>query len=397
MVRLACLALSGLLLAAGATDAQHRRDATAVCVLRAPGSTDAKGEVWFCNGDGGASVTVVLEGLEPEALFEATLHQLGDMAAADGSTFGGVFKAGEQQTGALGPIRVQGDGRAREGYGMFGVTVQDVLGRGITLRAKRGKTPLLLGVVGLAVDTTPPTLTLARPPEVSDGVALVVCYAADDRALGRVHCEGQEATRRAVRGKVEFAFRLPTRAGANSVEVRAHDGACNVTSLQVSWAQDDSPPVITILAPRAGSQLNGNPVNVVATVVDENLASVTIGGEAATQDAKGRWRRAIQAKHGANTVPVTATDTLGNTATVNATFAYDGTPPGIKAEAVIVVEGKVDDLKASLTVNGVPVEFNRTTGRYTAKVKADPQDPGRVTVVATDEHGNRTTEVRRLR
>ncbi|MEZ6184812.1 MAG: hypothetical protein R3F62_07365 [Planctomycetota bacterium] len=69
----------------------------------------------------------------------------------------------------------------------------------------------------------------------------------------------------------------------------------------------------------------------------------------------------------------------------------------MQADAVIVVEGKVDDLSATLTINGQPVRFDPKTGAYAARVKADPQNPNRVTIVATDEYGNRTTEVRTLR
>jgi hypothetical protein len=62
-----------------------------------------------------------------------------------------------------------------------------------------------------------------------------------------------------------------------------------------------------------------------------------------------------------------------------------------------VVEGRVDDLSCTLTINGHPVQYDRQTGRYSARIPADPQNPGRVTVIATDEFGNSTTEVRRLR
>ena len=177
----------------------------------------------------------------------------------------------------------------------------------------------------------------------------------------------------------------------------ATDGAGNVREVPVEWELDATAPVIQVLAPRPGSQLNANPVNVVVTVEDPNLAAVTIGGQPAERDPKGRWRRAVQGKDGANHVAVSAVDRFGNKAEVDVAFTFDSTPPGVEAEVVIVVEGKVDDLSATLTINGQPVRFDPQTGRYSARVKADPQDAGKVTIVAVDASGNRTTEVRKLR
>ena len=41
--------------------------------------------------------------------------------------------------------------------------------------------------------------------------------------------------------------------------------------------------------------------------------------------------------------------------------------------------------------------FDKTTGKYSVRVTPDPQNPGRVTIVATDEYGNQTVETRNVR
>lgn len=173
----------------------------------------------------------------------------------------------------------------------------------------------------------------------------------------------------------------------------------------VGLAADASPPAITLLAPKEGSKLNRNPVNVVCTVTDDvGVASVTIGGVAAQPDPAGqspggggRWKAALTARPGANRVEVVATDVGGNTVSAAVSFAFNDKPPEVKADATILVEGKVDDLTCTLTVNGQPVAYDKASGAWTARVTADPSDPRKITVVATDEYGNARTEVRQLR
>jgi len=162
---------------------------------------------------------------------------------------------------------------------------------------------------------------------------------------------------------------------------------------------DTTPPRIRILAPSAGTTLNGNPVNVVAEVTDagSGVRRVAISGRDATRDDRGRWRGQVRARDGGNRVRVEAWDEAGNRAEAAVDFQFDATPPGVEGEARILVEGTVDDLDCSLTINGVSVEYDEQTGRYSARVPPDPDDPGKVTIVAIDEFGNRTVEVRDVR
>lgn len=162
---------------------------------------------------------------------------------------------------------------------------------------------------------------------------------------------------------------------------------------------DTQPPTIRILAPKSGQRINAAPVNVAATVIDNDRVSrVTINGVEAAQDPQGRYRARIsKPNEGKNGVRVEAWDASGNHAVATCEFVFDSRAPEVEADATILVEGKVDDLECTLTINGVPVEFDRQTGAYSVRVPADPQDPGRVVIVATDAFGNKTTEVRRVR
>ncbi len=214
-------------------------------------------------------------------------------------------------------------------------------------------------------------------------------------AKGAAHLEGvaRGLTLGGVRGLLGRALTLHAQGPPGG------PGPCLALGV-VGLAADATPPVVTLLAPKEGARINRNPVNVVVTVTDDvGVASVTIGGQPAQPDpaAPGRWKAAITARAGQNRVEVVATDVGGNSATGAASFLFNDKPPEVKAEATILVEGKVDDLTCVLTVNGQPVTYDKATGAWTARVTADPSDPRKVTVVATDEYGNARTELRQLR
>ncbi len=162
--------------------------------------------------------------------------------------------------------------------------------------------------------------------------------------------------------------------------------------------RDATPPVITILSPKEGATLNGNPINVVCQVTDQGgqVARVQIAGRDATRDDRGNWRGQVRANEGGNRVRVEAWDAAGNRAEASVTFAYDSTPPQVEAQATLLVEGQVDDLTCTLTINGQPVQYDKQTGRYSVRVAPDPKNPGAVTIVVTDEYGNQRVENRRV-
>jgi curli biogenesis system outer membrane secretion channel CsgG len=161
---------------------------------------------------------------------------------------------------------------------------------------------------------------------------------------------------------------------------------------------DTSAPRIIVLAPREGAVLNSSPINVVCDVSDDRgVTRVAIAGRDATRDEKGRYRGQVLPNEGGNLVRIEAWDAAGNCGRAEVRFNYDSTPPEVDADATILVEGKVDDLSCTLNINGVSVQYDRSTGQYSVRVPADPSDAGKITIVATDEFGNKTTEVRRVR
>lgn len=162
--------------------------------------------------------------------------------------------------------------------------------------------------------------------------------------------------------------------------------------------RDNTPPRITVLAPKEGQTLSSNPINVVCEVTDDKgVARVSIAGRDATRDDRGRWKGPVKANEGGNRVRIEAWDEAGNKAEAQVTFNFDETPPAVEAEASILVEGKVDDLSCTLTINGAPVQYDKQTGKYSVRVNRDPNNPEIVTIVAEDEFGNKKTETRRVK
>lgn len=162
--------------------------------------------------------------------------------------------------------------------------------------------------------------------------------------------------------------------------------------------RDVTAPQVVILSPKEGSTISSNPVNVVCQVTDQGgqVARVAIAGRDATRDDRGNWRGQVRANEGGNRVRVEAWDAAGNRAEVNVTFAFDSTPPTVQADAKLTVEGQVDDLTCTLTINGQTVAYDKATGRYSVRVTPDPQNPTVVTIVVTDEYGNQRVENRRI-
>ncbi len=192
--------------------------------------------------------------------------------------------------------------------------------------------------------------------------------------------------------------------GENRVRAEAWDASGNKTQVFSTFTfrpappPDIEPPVVKILAPRKGQRINSAPVQVVVQVSDEGgVGRVQVNGVDAELDAKGNYRvRIDRPSTGRNPVRVLASDQAGNREIAETSFVFDSTAPEVQASASILVEGTVDDLGATLTINGAPVEFDRSTGKYSVRVRPNPEDPGKILIVATDEFGNQSREVRKV-
>lgn len=252
-----------------------------------------------------------------------------------------------------------------------------------------------------APDRLPPSLEILSPKAgalLSSPQVEVRLRASDDRGLREVLVGETAATQRGE----EWVATVTLREGEQTLTAIARDAAGNGTrkEVRVRFERPDTvAPVLTLLAPKAKSSLTNAPVIVVVDAKDERgVTRVEINGAQAQRDAQGRWRVQITSpREGANALQISARDAAGNEATLNATFHFDSTPPEVEANAGLTVKGVMKDLSATLTINGVKVDYDKTTGAYEARVPPHPDHPGKIVIVAVDEFGNKSERVENVR
>ncbi|MGE0708170.1 MAG: hypothetical protein AB7N76_00890 [Planctomycetota bacterium] len=286
---------------------------------------------------------------------------------------------------------------AREGKNQLHVVATDAQGRRGEARSSFDYTP---------PDRGAPVVRILQPRDgavVAEAAVELVFEVQDDRRVSQVFLGGQALTRPAGADQRTWSQRLQValREGRNELRIEARDPAGNVGRADVTItreAPDVLPPTLTLLAPAPGRPVTQAPVIVVVEAKDDRgVAWVKVNGAAATKDAQGRWRvRISKPLDGANALAVEAADAAGNRARLDGTFTFDSTPPVVEAEATLTVTGKVDDLKATLTINGVAVKFDPKTGEYSVRVPPHPKHPDTVEVIATDEFGNTRRELRKV-
>lgn len=253
-------------------------------------------------------------------------------------------------------------------------------------------------------DVIPPTVVVLSPKSgtvVNKRQVKVKIRAYDDRGVRQVLVGKTPAKKVGKTDIYTLTLTLP-REGAHSFSVTALDtrGNRGRDELKLTYRKPDTtPPTLTLLAPKTGSSLTSAPIVIAVRAQDDRgVKWVKINGVGAKQDSKGRWRVQIKTpREGKNAIEVLAADAAGNEARLSGEFLFDSTPPEVEAKASLTVKGVMKDLSGTLTINGQKVEFDKQTGAYEAKVKPHPDHPDKVVIVATDELGNRSERIEKVR
>jgi uncharacterized Zn-binding protein involved in type VI secretion len=190
--------------------------------------------------------------------------------------------------------------------------------------------------------------------------------------------------------------------GKNTLLVEARDPAGNKGSVSATIVLDTVAPVVTISAPLDGLYTN-IPQFTVSGTVNEDVASVTVNGVAATistvSPGSSLFTATLTLTERTNSIVVTAIDKAGNrgTATVNVTL--DTIAPQLTVigpddgallnNGQIIFGGNTAEPVSSVLVNGVAAQAG-TNGGYTLPVTL-LEGSNTLTVTATDRAGNRTT------
>ncbi|WP_407355483.1 beta strand repeat-containing protein [Methanolobus sp. WCC5] len=181
--------------------------------------------------------------------------------------------------------------------------------------------------------------------------------------------------------------------GNNTVTYYSVDNVGNVESNNTVYAElDTTAPVVYIDPVTTPTNVSSQTIN--GSVVDVNLASVTVNGVSASLDGNN-YSATIDLTEGANTITVVAVDSAGNSGSNSSTsIVLDAVIPVVYIDPVTTptnvssqtINGSVVDVNlASVTVNGVSASLDGNN--YSATIDLT-EGANTITVVAVDSAGN---------
>ncbi len=183
--------------------------------------------------------------------------------------------------------------------------------------------------------------------------------------------------------------------GLQNIVFTAEDEAGNVNSITRKVTLDTVPPSLTINLPEDGSYVKAALVRVVGLVDDPDLENVVVRINLIRVDQNGVFQRDVPLVEGLNTIVVTATDAVMNTATETVTVTRDTIPPVLVVDTpdniltnqeMLEVRGSVNADADTVTVAGVEVNIGED-GSFLYEVDL-PTETTPITVMATDRAGN---------
>jgi RHS repeat-associated protein len=169
-----------------------------------------------------------------------------------------------------------------------------------------------------------------------------------------------------------FTATLTLVEGSSSIVVTGSDIAGNSGSATRTLVVDTKAPQISITSPAADACLNTSTLDIKGTASDTNFKNITVqlGGTTVTPvvDASGNWLANFpNVPEGKALFTVTATDTVGHTATSSLTVNIDRTAPAI-----------------AFTEGGVPFAATLLNRGVTPLVRVTDADPAPVLTVTLD-------------
>lgn len=286
------------------------------------------------------------------------------------------------------------------GSGYFSATVEAKNSDGQTATLSGTDYPGLRLVVQ---DTAAPTLTVTAPANglvTASSSVTVSGTAFDSSGLSSLTVNGNAVT---VGADNSWSTTVNLSGGANTITVEATDTARNTSTETLTVMRAVSGPALTITSPAEGALIQTGSVAVSGTVSDSvsPVASVKVNGVAAAI-TDTTWTATAPLSEGANTLTAVAENQVGLSTTATRAVTRDSTAPVLTVTApknnlvtaaeAVTVTGTVSDAGAvTVKVNGSAVTLSG--GAFSTGVQLDGGS-NTITVTATDEAGNVTTESR---
>jgi len=294
-------------------------------------------------------------------------------------------------------VTVNGVSAAVAGDGSFGVAVGLAEGLNwITVVATDWTNATDTVYRTIVRDSTPPALTVSSPGPGGLSNASVVRVAGVAEPFADLAVNG---VRVAVNATGSWSVDLAFEDGPRTILTTASDLAGNVASDVRGILVDATPPTITLTAPTA--VLTGNASVVVAGLVSEPVALLTVNGAPASVAADRSFSIILNLTEGQNVITIVAVDFAAHAGMATPIVVVDTTAPALSVttpvnlavfgRAVVRVAGTTE-AGAILTVNGVLVAV-RPTGAWSVDLALPDGSQGIVTV-ASDYAGNSAMDVR---
>ncbi|HSL82264.1 MAG TPA: Ig-like domain-containing protein, partial [Thermoanaerobaculia bacterium] len=176
------------------------------------------------------------------------------------------------------------------------------------------------------IDTVAPVLGDVLP--VSGTLTSAAEITLQGQAIGAasVSVDGQAAT---LAGETFTAGPFPLAEGERTFTLTAADAAGNTAQITHRIVRDSTPPSVSIDQPLAGALQKATPIDVVGSVSDPHLESVTVNGTEAPVTGSTFLARHVPLAEGGTTVVAEARDAAGNGAQATRTVVLDTQPPAL--------------------------------------------------------------------
>ncbi len=232
--------------------------------------------------------------------------------------------------------------------GSFSAIVSLVEGANtVTLTASDAATNVSQSVLTVNSDTIAPIINITTPINRSstNQAAQLVTGSLSEAATLLIN--GQAVT---VNPDLSFSFGPITLAeGANSISVSATDAATNNSAGNVSVTLDTVIPTLILDSPTGDILTNQSTVSFSGSV-DETV-SLTINGQAVTQNPDNTFSANVTVAEGSNVVDVVATDAGGNSVTQSINITIDTIAP---STPIISLTNRGNPLNGIVMVTGLP-------------------------------------------
>src|SRR5712692_6991220 len=255
--------------------------------------------------------------------------------------------------------------------------------------------------VHVILDTIPPQVTIAQPPDgsYSNQQVIAVSGAVTDASPVTVQVQGVGAT---INGNQFTASVLLPSEGLQALQAVATDTAGNVGQASVNLHVDRTNPVVKISSPAVGAYIKGPVITVNGTVTDASPTMTDVNGNPVILGANGAFSTQIPVVDGPLNIIASSHDAAGNVGTDQVPVVIDTVPPLITIaspadglitnQATLVIQGTTTDASpVTLTLNGNPVPVSN--GNFSQSVTMSADGANTFTLVATDAAGNTSTQL----